>query len=147
MSIKELVWNKKMRTELYRFGFKFDRIESHDTAPGIPDDAFLHEPTGMSGWIEVKEEEVIPTKVKYRPKQVPWLLDHWRRGGICLTLVHVKARNYVIIIPGGDAQAASINLNDAMQQCPIACVDLDDENGWFKLSKEIIRIGRQKRRD
>lgn len=100
MSVKESSFNRKFRTEMDLRGFKIDRIESHATVPGIPDDAFIHEFSLMSGWIEVKEEETIPRKVKYRPKQAMWLETHTELGGCAMTIIHIKTTSDVILIPG-----------------------------------------------
>jgi hypothetical protein len=111
VSIRESRFNKLFREHLEKEGFKFDRIESHTTSPGVPDNAFLHSPTRLSGWIEVKEVEWMPIKVAYRPRQSSWLEEHWRKGGNSMTIVHIKQEKSVVIVAGNRSFSAEKELN------------------------------------
>lgn len=138
MSIRESSFNKKLREELGARGFKIDRIESHATAPGIPDDAFVHKPTGLTGWIEVKEAAIIPVKVKYRPKQAQWLETHVRCNGNAMTIIHIKSSKTVVIVPGECSYAAEKDLRSLLAKNPEGCYTIPTFNGWDIIAAAII---------
>lgn len=144
MGIKESRFNRVLRRELAQHGFKIDRIESHATAPGIPDNTFVHETTRLSGWIEVKEEEKLPQKVKYRPKQPLWHRTHHKAGGNVMTIIHIKSTKCVVIIPGNKAFDAQKNLPRLLNEGDALMLDLS--SGWFEIATAIVGECRHSRR-
>ena len=139
MSIRESAFNSTLREQLTLLGFKFDRIESHATAPGIPDNFWIHYATGITGWLEIKETETIPTKVKYRPKQTLWLEEYDRYGGCCFTAIHIKSLDQVLIIPGKFSFAAERNLKDLLQKTELPSIQLKQKDTWFKIKNVILK--------
>jgi hypothetical protein len=136
MGIKESTFNREFRMELTPLGWKFDRIESHATAPGIPDDACVHTASRLSGWVEVKEEQTIPHKVKYRPRQSWWLEDHVDRGGNALTVIHIKSTDSILFIPGSCSVDAEFDLHELMRRKKLYHVPLS--LGWPKISAILL---------
>jgi hypothetical protein len=157
MSVRESSFNRKFRTEMGLRGFKIDRIESHATIPGLPDDAFLHEFTLLSGWIEIKEEETIPSKVKYRPRQALWLETHTALGGCAMTLIHIKKSNEAILIPGKHSFVAEKDLKGllARPSTGVRTINLTKlvpgagnfYNGWDALTEAILTTSRIAQQD
>ena len=137
MSVREANFNRKFRSQMFALGFKFDRIESHATAPGIPDDAWVHE-CGKSGWIEIKECESFPAKMPYRPMQALWLDEHWRHNGNCCTLLHLKKEQAVILVPGDE----SIHAERDMQKWSDSSlwINTDDKHIWTLLKYAILTL-------
>jgi hypothetical protein len=147
MSVKELDFNKKLRGTLdEEFDYRIERIESHATAAGLPDNAWLCRPLSRSGWIEVKEVEGQPKKIKYRPRQAPWLYSYSTEGGCCCTIVHIKEGNLALIIPGSLSLIAQRNVgelpitksNGFPTSVTATLVCLDDWAGWSRLSEAIL---------
>src|SRR4051812_3673712 len=110
--MSESDFNKKFRQAMTVRGLRMHRIESHGTAPGIPDNFFISIGTGTCGWIEVKQarEGESPKKIDYRPGQVPWLIQYTKDGGRCGTVLHIPAGNIVILIKGQDSAKAEQSL-------------------------------------
>lgn len=144
MGIKESRFNVLFRRELAKFGFKIDRIESHATAPGLCDDHFVHFDTSLSGWIEVKEEMVVPTKVKYRPKQALWIQRHVRANGNAMTIIHIKKLKAVVLVPGDCSYKAEKNLRELVATEQALLIKLSD--GWAEVSEAILNQCIQPRR-
>ena len=138
MSVRESVFNKRLRTELSQFQFKFDRVESPGTAPGIPDDSWVHE-SGAAGWIEIKEAQKLPSKIDYRPDQAAWLENHWAHGGNCCTMVHVKDGDYIIVVPGHCSGRAEVDLL-ALPMWNRVHVWLRESAAWSKLASIILNL-------
>jgi hypothetical protein len=141
MSVNETQFNKLLRTKMWAQGFKFDRIESHSTCPGIPDDAWVHKTTEQAGWLEIKEAETLPAKIKYRPKQALWLVDHWHNGGNCATLIHVKEYHDLFLIPGIESIKAERDLRLLIEQEPgVINLCLDVKIVWELLANAILTL-------
>jgi hypothetical protein len=135
MSVREANFNRKFRKEMEALGFKFDRVESHGTAPSIPDDAWVHS-SGKSGWIEIKECESFPSKMPYRPGQALWLDEHWRNGGNCCTLLHLKKEQAVILVPGNESVQAERHFIDDYWEM----IYTDNKNIWMMLKMAILSL-------
>lgn len=149
MGIKESRFNQVLRRELEKYGFKIDRIESHATAPGIPDNTFVHEATRLSGWMEVKEEEDLPKRVKYRPKQPLWHRRHHRAGGNVMTIIHIKSSKCVVIVPGDKSFEAEKNLHALIDDGIALSFFISpghEEVGWGAIARAIIFECRHTRR-
>jgi hypothetical protein len=136
MAIKESAFNKTFRTELTLLGWKFDRIESHTTAPGIPDDACVHKATRIAGWVEVKEEQTIPRRVKYRPRQSYWLEHHVASGGNAVTIIHIKSTDSILFIPGECSVEAETDLPGLMRRVQLYHIPL--VLGWPRVSAVLL---------
>ena len=138
MSVNEIAFGKRLRNELAERGFKFDRIESHATAPGIPDTAWVHH-TGESGWLEIKETENQPTKIDYRPRQALWLDEHWKRGGNSATILHVKNGDHLFLIPGVHSIQAERNFTILLNlpDLPLYHLVLSKLDAWDTLARLI----------
>ena len=139
MSVKETRFNIRLRKEFKARGIRIDRIESHALAAGIPDDAFLDTKRKKSGWIEIKEEETIPFKIKYRPKQPLWLQSYSNDGGICCTIIHIQETDVAMVIPGEYTLDADRNLPALMKEDVIKFVDLKNPDCWNLLINISIR--------
>lgn len=139
MSVKESDFNRRMRLELEEHHmFRIDRIESHSLIGGIPDDAFLHKPSGIAGWIEVKEEAAMPSRIRYRPKQALWLYEYSMAGGICCTVVHVIDGDRALVIPGRFSLQAEKNITPLLRD-HVAAIPLTKRNVcWSILTTAII---------
>jgi hypothetical protein len=107
------------------FNFRFDRVESHATAPGIPDCHYICQ--GSTGWIEFKESLSLPKAVNYRPGQVPWLMAYSYHGGRCFTILNIKLGRYAIVIPGCESATANRSLKDAAQSRIDLCSGMKSE--------------------
>lgn len=82
---------------------KYDRVESPDTSPGIPD--VHYKLAGAEGWFELKEARgkspAIPfpsTEHGLRKTQIPWISDYVALGGICHIVAQVGSE--VFFVPG-----------------------------------------------
>lgn len=61
------------------------RIENKLGA-GMPDVFYMHR--FLTGWMELKYEAAMPSRIDYRPGQALWLSNYWSKGGTCfLTLL------------------------------------------------------------
>lgn len=132
----ESAFNKKFRAEMAARGMKIYRVESHSTSPGMPDNHYIIEPRGRSGWMEIKEakpNELLPNCILYQPKQVPWHIEYTQKGGAVFTLLHVPRMKEVILIEGRYALSASIRL----QGTPAQVFSLDHPEVWEELLKAI----------
>jgi hypothetical protein len=138
---RESKFNEKFRREMYARGMKVVRIESHST-PGVPDNHFIIRGTGITGWIEIKEENKAPSRVNYRPAQVPWLLEYAQDGGNCWTILHVLGEGYVVVVPGSESRAAAIELGAAKT----LSVSLDWDTPWDDLFAIFRSVGRSQPR-
>jgi len=110
---KESNFNKRLRAELDKLGFTTIRVESHTTAPGAADNHSVHT-SGWCGWVEIKQTEVLPSRVKYRPHQALWLEDIWKAGGNTATLVHLKYSDEMILVLGNRSREAERDLTAIM---------------------------------
>ena len=139
--IKESRFNKRLRTELTMRGFKFDRIESHATAPGIPDNAWVHV-GGNSGWLEIKESENQPSRIIYRPRQALWLYDHWERNGNCATILHVITGDHVFIIPGRESIEAERDFASLLINLPGIFIPhlVLSIQAWDQIARILIKL-------
>ena len=139
MGVREANFNRKFRQNMVPLGFKFDRVESHETAPSIPDDAWVHS-SGKSGWVEITECESFPERMPYRPGQALWHDEHWLRGGNCCTLLHLKKEQVVIIIPGNQSIQAELNLRQCSWAAPNMWIYTDEGNIWVNLKNTILTL-------
>jgi hypothetical protein len=75
-------------TKLSLFGIESQAIESGGTANGIPDMYFSSKLYSIQGWIELKNDNGIPKrakyKVPYRPGQFAWLTRYVKQGTSCI---------------------------------------------------------------
>jgi hypothetical protein len=144
MGIRESRFNGVFRRELTKWGFKFDRIESHATAPGLPDNTFVHKDTYLSGWIEVKEEMIIPVRVKYRPKQAFWMQRHVRANGNAMTIIHIKKLKAIVLVPGRYSFNAEKDLRSLVLTEQALLLKISD--GWDAIAAAIINQCKHTRR-
>ena len=142
MGVKESGFNQVLRSKLATLGFKIDRVESHATAPGIADDAWQHK-KGRSGWLEVKEVEMPPKRVLYRPNQALWLSDHWAAGGLSATIIRVKHTDSVILIPGCYSLQAEHDLKRLIESKK-AIVGYTHNSGFWEFIATMILTMRDK---
>jgi hypothetical protein len=133
--MSESSFNSTFRRNLLTVGrIRIHRIESHSTAPGIPDNHFISLSTGITGWIEMKEagpKEVSPSRIDYRPAQVPWLLEYDKDGGRCYTGIHIPRINLFLLIPGRYSRLASIDL----RRTPLWTFGFQEGCDWRRLAE------------
>jgi hypothetical protein len=135
----ESKFNKRFRAELsaYPFNFRFFRIESHATEPGIPDNHFLRD--GYSGWLEMKEEaDRVPYRINYRPAQPAWLYSYWKDGGSCGTVLYVRSIDAVLLVRGCDTLRAA----GGELRCVAQIVALREEGAWERIGDWITSLRR-----
>ena len=138
MTIKESSFNKRLREHFKLMGFKIDRIESHATSPGIPDNAWVQE-AGHSGWLEIKESLRMPKRIHFQPQQALWQVDHAKHGGNCATILHIKEEDQAVFIPGRFAIKAERDLKLLMEKEPesVRLFKLKEETSWHMLCVSI----------
>jgi hypothetical protein len=109
--VKESSFNATFRSHLESIaGIKVYRVESHTTCPGIPDDHYIVKGKGITGWMEIKEEETLPNRIDFRPAQVPWHIEYTMHGGRSFVVLFVSRTRKVYLIPGRQARNVSKEL-------------------------------------
>lgn len=131
--MNEYGFNLSLREALLVRGFKFWRVESHQTCPGIPDCHFIHKPTAMTGWMEVKLEENLPTRMPYQPRQAAWLREYSLMGGNCWTVLRVDKQDLIVVVPGAESLRAEVSL---MESQPVFLRFREDR--WDTLSEYLL---------
>jgi len=88
--------------------FTIAQIESHQTAPGVPDTHLLLNDqanhTNKTCWLELKFEEKLPTRIDLRKTQVPWLRKYYRSGGKCWVVLKVGCESKIYVWAGSYAK-------------------------------------------
>lgn len=142
--IKESNFNKRLRDEMGKLGFKTIRVESHSTAPGAADNHMIHH-SGWCGWVEIKQVESLPSRVKYRPQQALWHENVWKAGGNSATLVHLKYSDEMILVPGHRSREAEKCLTAIM--CEPVNVFRCDHSGWLQLAATLLGLDSVRHRE
>lgn len=100
-------WLKRAEAELAD-DLHMHRVENA-VSLGMPD-VEGHMRSGRQFWIELKSSprparHATPVRVKFQPRQVPWLRRRWDLGGLAWVLLQVGsgAERRVYLVPGGDA--------------------------------------------
>lgn len=77
-------------------------------------------PHPVEGWIENKR--TLGWTVKFRPFQVPWLMQRSRAGGRCFVAVRQmsSSRDNLHILPGSMAQRLAV---EGLRTCPTTCFE------------------------
>lgn len=96
--------SRVLRPLLRELGFEVYYIESPTTEPGAPDIHAMREGLGL--WIETKATDNYPSKIDYREKQPLWLVNYWRKGGLCFTINWIRSTKNMLIIPGCESITA-----------------------------------------
>lgn len=132
---KESRFNKKFREEMESRGMKIYRVESHATCPGIPDNHYIvRDVPGAVGWMEIKEEDKEPSKIAYRPAQVPWMVEYANNGGKVWTVLHIRQRKVIVLLFGDACMTAAVDFSKANA----LFVSTDWDDAWGDVHKLLV---------
>lgn len=128
--MSESHFSKRMRDKLFPLGVQCYRIESSRTQAGIPDIHYLCK-NGVAGWIETKQVDQPPSRIKYEPQQALWLDNYARAGGRCCTIAHIESLDSILFIPGRFSLSAERII--APGQFASCLVELRRKDAWLQL--------------
>jgi len=102
--------------------------------PGMPDVFFMH--NNNAGWIELKSELKMPSKINYQPAQPLWLDSYWKKGGTCYTFLNIIDRKEIFIWDGNCAMDLNKIGGTTMIE-PMLSVK-ENVTGWREIYNEIF---------